>query len=138
MLSRMVKEHQERQSTLREEQERKRKAALASVRKCTHAMVDSLNSGVEKAYENQRKLDREAKALQANSARYVKQTTQWLGLVEGFHKSLKSLGDLEQWARTIETDMRMVVDTLDYAYRGSGEVHAFHDHSDAPPPTDQR
>lgn len=140
MLSRVVKEHQDRQSTLREEQDRKRKAALASVQKCTHAMVDSLNSGVEKAYENQRKLDKEAKGLQANSTRYVKQTTQWLGLVEGFHKSLKSLGDLEQWAKTIETDMRMVVDTLDYAYRGSGEVHAFHDHSDTPslPPSDQQ
>ena len=99
-----MKEHQERQSTLREEQERKRRAALAAVHKCTHSMVDSLNSGVEKAYENQRKLDREAKALQANSARYVKQTTQWLSLVEGFNKSLKSLGDLEQWAKTIETD----------------------------------
>ncbi|CAI8057938.1 Biogenesis of lysosome-related organelles complex 1 subunit 1 [Geodia barretti] len=133
MLSRMVKEHQERQSTLREEQERKRKAALAAVQKCTHAMVDSLNSGVEKAYENQRKLDREAKALQANSARYVKQTGQWLALVEGFNKSLKGLGDLEQWAKTIETDMRMVVDTLDFAYKGSGEVHVFQEHSDTPP-----
>ena len=130
----MVREHQERQSTLREEQERRRKAALAAVHKCTHAMVDSLNSGVERAYENQRKLDREAKALQSSSARYVKQTTQWLSLVEGFNKSLKGLGDLEQWAKTIETDMRMVVDTLDYAYKGSGEVHAFQEHSDSPPP----
>lgn len=125
----MVREHQERQSTLREEQERKRKAALASVQKCTHAMVNSLNSGVEEAYENQRKLDKEAKALQANSARYVKQTTQWLAMVEGFNKSLKSLGDLEQWAKTIERDMKMVVDTLDYAYKGDGAVHAFHEHS---------
>ena len=138
MLSRMVKEHQERQSTLREEQERKRKAALASVQKCTHAMVDSLNGGVEKAYENQRRLDREAKALQANSARYVKQTAQWLALVDGFNKSLKSLGDLEQWAKTIEQDMRMVVDTLDFAYKGSGEVHAFQEHADTPPPSDHR
>lgn len=138
MLSRMVKEHQERQSTLREEQERKRKAALAAVQKCTHAMVDSLNSGVEKAYENQRKLDKEAKALQASSARYVKQTTQWLSLVEGFNKSLKSLGDLEQWAKTIETDMRMVVDTLDFAYKGSGEVHVFQERSDTPPAADLR
>ena len=135
MLSRMVREHQERQSTLREEQERRRKAALAAVHRCTHAMVDSLNNGVEKAYENQRKLDREAKALQVNSARYVKQTTQWLALVEGFNKSLKSLGDLEQWAKTIESDMRMVVDTLDYAYKGSGEVHAFQERSDTPPPS---
>lgn len=132
MLSRMVKEHQERQAIFREQQEKRRKAALASVQKCTSAMVDSLNAGVEKAYENQRKLDREAKALQSHSAKYVKQTTQWLGLVEGFHKNLKSLGDLEQWAKTIEADMMTVVATLEYAYRGSGEVHVLHEKQ---PPT---
>ena len=86
-----------------------------------------MNSGVEKAYENQKKLDHEAKALQAHSARYVKQTTQWLNLVEGFHKNMKSLGDLEQWAKTIEADMQTVVATLEYAYRGSGEVHVLHE-----------
>ena len=123
MLSRVVKEHQEKQAHFREQQEKKRKAALAAIPKCTNAMVDSLNSGVERAYENQRKLDRETKALQTHSARYVKQTTQWLNLVEGFHKNLKSLGDLEQWAKTIEVDMQTVVTALEYAYRGSGDVH---------------
>lgn len=127
MLSRMVKEHQDKQAAFREEQEKKRKAAVAAVQKCTGAMVDSLNASVERAYENQRKLDKEAKALQSHSAKYVKQTAQWLSLVEGFHKNLKSLGDLEQWAKTIESDMQTVVGTLDYAYRGSGEVHVLHE-----------
>lgn len=138
MLSRVVKQHQEHQAAFREQQEKRRKAALASVAKCTGAMVDSLNSGVEKAYENQRKLDREAKALQAHSAKYVKQTNQWLNLMEGFHKNLKSLGDLEQWASTIEADMHTVVATLEYAYRGSGEVHVLHEPQTTPPATPQR
>ena len=131
----MVKEHQEKQAAFRDKQDKRRKAALASVHKCTNAMVDSLNSGVEKAYENQRKLDKEAKTLQSHSTRYVKQTTQWLNLVEGFHKNLKSLGDLEQWARTIEADMNTVVETLEFAYRGSGEVQVFHEaeQSQVPP-----
>ncbi len=137
MLSRVVKEHQERQAAFRDQQERRRKAALVAVHRCTGAMVDSLNSGVEKAYENQRKLDREAKALQAHSARYVKQTSQWLSLMEGFHKNLKSLGDLEQWAATIEADMRTVVATLEYAYRGSGEVHVLHEPHTGASPTAQ-
>ena len=131
MLSRVVKEHQEKQALFREQQEKRRRAALAAVQKCSDAMVDSLNSSVEKAYENQRKLDREAKALQSHSARYIKQTTQWLNLVEGFHKNLKGLGDLEQWARTIENDMQIIVANLEYAYRGSGEVHVIHE--DKPP-----
>ena len=122
MLSRVVREHQDRQALFREQQEKKRKAALASVQKCTSAMVDTLNAGVEKAYQNQKKLDNEARILQTQSVRYVKQTTDWLNLVEGFHKNLKSLGDVEQWARTIESDMKVITETLEYAYKGSGEV----------------
>lgn len=127
MLSRMVKEHQEKQALFRGQQDKRRKAALSSVQKCSNAMVDSLNSSVEKAYENQRKLDNEAKALQSHSSRYIKQTTQWLNLVEGFHKNLKGLGDLEQWAKTIESDMQVIVSNLEYAYRGAGEVHVIHE-----------
>ena len=127
MLSRVVKEHHERQGSFREQQEKRKRAALSSVHQCTSAMVDSLNGGVEKAYENQRKLDKETKALQQHSAKYVKQTTQWLNLIEGFHKNLKSLGDLEQWSRTIETDMRTIVATLEYAYQGTDEVHVVSD-----------
>lgn len=127
MLSRMVKEHQERQALFREQQEKKRRTALDAVQLCSDVMVDSLNSSVEKAYENQRKLDREAKALQSHSSRFIKQTSQWLNLVEGFHKNLKSLGDLEQWAKTIESDMQTIVTNLEYAYRGSGEVHVVHE-----------
>lgn len=123
----MVKEHQERQALFREQQEKKRRTALDAVQLCSDVMVDSLNSSVEKAYENQRKLDREAKALQSHSSRFIKQTSQWLNLVEGFHKNLKSLGDLEQWAKTIETDMQTIVTNLEYAYRGSGEVHVVHE-----------
>ena len=127
MLSRMVKEHQEKQAAFREQQEKRRKVALDAVQKCSDAMVDSLNCSVEKAYENQRKLDREAKALQSHSSRFIKQTTQWLNLVEGFHKNLKSVGDLEQWAKTIENDMQTIVSNLEYAYRGSGDVHVLHE-----------
>lgn len=132
MLSRVVKEHQERQALFRERQEKKRRVALDSVQKCSDAMVDSLNSSVEKAYENQRKLDREAKALQSHSARFIKQTTQWLNLVEGFHKNLKSVGDLEQWARTIENDMQIIVTNLEYAYRGTSDVHVLHEDQQPP------
>ena len=132
MLSRVVKEHQERQALFRERQEKKRRVALDAVQKCSDAMVDSLNSSVEKAYENQRKLDREAKALQSHSARFIKQTTQWLNLVEGFHKNLKSVGDLEQWAKTIENDMQIIVTNLEYAYRGSSDVHVLHEDQQPP------
>lgn len=118
MLSRLVKEHQSRQNKFKDEQERRKKEALESVKAFTSSLVDALNSEVEQAYENQKRLDQETKKLQSQATRYMKQTQQWVGLMEGFHKGLKDLGDLEQWARTIEADMNVVVSTLEYAYRG--------------------
>ena len=41
------------------------------------------------AYANQRKIDSEAKQLQANAATFSKQTAQWLKLTEEFSSALK-------------------------------------------------
>ncbi|RKO87724.1 GCN5-like 1, partial [Blyttiomyces helicus] len=67
---------------------------------------------VAQAFNNQRELETDAKALQLAAARYTKQTTQWLALVEDLNESLKELGDVRNWARTIETDMRIVCLTI--------------------------
>ena len=99
MLSRLVKEHQDKQSKYKEQQEKKRKEALAAVHKLTQFLVDGINLGVETAYKNQQKLDQELKKLLSCSAKYMKQTSQWPSLVEALHNTLKGLGDLEQWAK---------------------------------------
>ena len=118
MLSRLVKEHQERQAKFRDEQEKRKKAALESVKSFTSSLVDSLNEQVELSYENQKKLSQETKRLQSQASKYMKQTNNWVQLMDGFHKALKDLGDLEQWAKTIEADMKTVTATLEYAYNG--------------------
>ncbi len=41
------------------------------------------------AYDNEKKLDAEAKQLQANAAQFAKQSMQWLQLVENFNGALK-------------------------------------------------
>ena len=38
--------------------------------------------------------------------------------MEGFNTALKELGDVENWARTIEADMRIVSDALELSYKG--------------------
>lgn len=66
---------------------------------------------------NQKRLDTEAKRLQMNVSQFARQTTQWLKLVENFNQALKELGDVENWSRSIETDMRTIASALEYVYK---------------------
>ena len=122
MLSSLVKDHQARQVVRREQQEVKRKEALTAANNLTTALVDHLNVGVAQAYLNQKRLDSEAKQLHLNATNFSKQTTAWLQLIDSFNNSLKEVGDVESWAKTIETDMRAISSTLEYAYKVNSEA----------------
>ncbi|KYM82296.1 Biogenesis of lysosome-related organelles complex 1 subunit 1 [Atta colombica] len=119
MLSAIVKEHQSKQAVRKERQEQKRKEAVQAASNLTQALVDHLNVGVAQAYLNQKKLDAEAKQLQHSATNFAKQTQLWLNLVESFSSSLKEIGDAENWARSIEGDMRTIATALEYSYKAS-------------------
>lgn len=120
MLSRALKEHQAKQAQVKEHQESKKRDATVAVNEFSKLLVSALNSDVERAYNNQRALENEAKQLQVQVARFSKQTQQWVSMVENFNQALKELGDVENWARTIETDMTTIASALEYAYKGEG------------------
>jgi len=65
--------------------------------------------------------------LHNNATNFAKQTQQWLNLVENFNSALKEIGDAENWARSIESDMRTITSALEHAYKGSDNIlsHAF-------------
>lgn len=121
MLSSLVKEHQTKQASRKERQEQKRKEAITAANNLTQALVDHLNVGVAQAYLNQKRLDAEAKQLHHNATNFAKQTQQWLNLVENFNGALKEIGDAENWARSIEKDMRTITAALEYSYKVSQE-----------------
>ncbi|XP_065155344.1 biogenesis of lysosome-related organelles complex 1 subunit 1 [Atheta coriaria] len=121
MLTSMVKEHHQKQVVRKEIQETKRKEACTSASNLTQALVDHLNVGVAQAYLNQKRLDAEAKQLHTNAANFSKQTQQWLTLVESFSSALKELGDVENWAKTIEADVKTITMTLESVYKSSQE-----------------
>uniref|UniRef100_A0A4W6DXR3 Biogenesis of lysosome-related organelles complex 1 subunit 1 n=1 Tax=Lates calcarifer TaxID=8187 RepID=A0A4W6DXR3_LATCA len=98
--------------------ERRRREAIAAATCLTEALVDHLNVGVAQAYINQRKLDHEVKTLQVQASQFSKQTAQWISMVEGFNQALKEIGDVENWARSIEMDMRTIATALEYVHKG--------------------
>ncbi|GLH04220.1 Biogenesis of lysosome-related organelles complex 1 subunit 1 [Gryllus bimaculatus] len=77
---------------------------------------------VAQAYLNQKRLDAEAKQLHHSATNFAKQTQQWVSLVESFNSALKEIGDAENWARSIEKDMRMITSALEYSYKVTQET----------------
>ncbi|PAA77528.1 hypothetical protein BOX15_Mlig034571g1 [Macrostomum lignano] len=124
MLSSLLKEHQRLQSQRRAAQDARRAEVATGVASLTTALVDGLNSGVAQAYANQRRLDCETKALQASVTTFARQTGQWIKLVEDLNSALKEMGDVENWARSMERDMRIVVGALESAYAEHGQAQA--------------
>ncbi|KAH8354917.1 hypothetical protein KR093_001137 [Drosophila rubida] len=124
MLTSMVKEHHSKQSKRKQEQEVRRKEAIESSNELTQSLVDHLNVGVAQAYLNQKRLDAEAKQLHMGATNFAKQTHQWLQLIDNFSSALKELGDVENWARSIEGDMQVIQQSLELAYKASRAAQA--------------
>ncbi|KAG0321067.1 biogenesis of lysosome- organelles complex 1 subunit 1 [Podila horticola] len=94
-------------------QERLRKEAIQSAGHFTDALAETLSNRVSQIFVNQKDLEQEAKNLSLQSARYAKQTTQWLALVSQFDSALKELGDVQNWVQVIEKDMEQVTRALE-------------------------
>ncbi|EDW32059.1 GL11449 [Drosophila persimilis] len=124
MLTSMVKEHHKEQVKRKQEQEVRRKEAIEASNELTQSLVDHLNVGVAQAYLNQKRLDAEAKQLHVGATNFAKQTHQWLQLIDNFSGALKELGDVENWARSIESDMLVIQQTLEVAYKASRAAQA--------------
>ena len=106
----LVKESKARRASLLAENERRRKAAADAAGAASTAAMDSVNVGVSTVWHNQQQLELEARTLQEQAKRFAKQSGQWLATHQAFHSSLKALGDVENWARSLES----------YAARRSG------------------
>lgn len=90
MLSHMVKEHQAKQaaSHVREICEVNRKEALAATETFANMTTNSVSEEVGQVYAAQKKLEKEVKGLQTNTAHFGKQTMQWLEMIREFNGSL--------------------------------------------------
>nr|XP_002122157.1 biogenesis of lysosome-related organelles complex 1 subunit 1-like [Ciona intestinalis] len=114
MLSSMLKDHRVKQRHLKDAQEKRRQEAVSSLYKFNEGIMASINSRVSAAYVNQCQLDNEMKQLEVQTSRFNKLTTQWASELNSFHNALKEIGDVENWALSIESDLRLVTESLEY------------------------
>ena len=62
--------------------------------------------------------------MHTNATDFAKQTQNWLNLVKTFNTTLKDLGDVKNWAKAIEDDMKTVSSTLEYTYKVNREANS--------------
>jgi hypothetical protein len=95
--------------------ERARRAAAAALATVTEELAGAVNDGVAEVFNSQRLIEAEARELQAQAVAFQKQTGKWVALVTEFDKSLREVGDFENWVRCMEWDMQAVAQALEEA-----------------------
>eukprot|EP01097_Dermamoeba_algensis_P002509 TRINITY_DN1997_c0_g1_i1.p1 TRINITY_DN1997_c0_g1~~TRINITY_DN1997_c0_g1_i1.p1 ORF type:complete len:128 (+),score=22.38 TRINITY_DN1997_c0_g1_i1:52-435(+) len=116
-LSRLYRDHQAAQEKKLEQAEQLRTKVSQAVDDVSHGLLDSVNIGVANVFANERRLDQEAKALQSSTQKLSKQTANWVSLIASFNDALKELGDIENWAHTIENDMLTISTSLEFIHK---------------------
>jgi len=88
-----------------DENEKLQNTLAKSVDVVTDLMMDSINSDVAVVFQNQKLIEIEAKQLEAEANKLSKNAKKWVELLGTLQSSLKELGDVENWAQTIEADI---------------------------------
>lgn len=108
MYNALLKDHRAKTAATRKQVDALKAASLQSCELVTAHLFAEVQAGVGAIYRNQRVLQTEAATLQAHTARFVRSSDKWLSLSSSLNTSLKELGDVHNWALTIQKDVRWI------------------------------
>lgn len=112
-LSALLKDYQQEQQRLRDQNEQLRKRATETLNKTTKELTIDVNALVVQVFRQQQQLEQQAKHLHQQAQKFSKHTAQWLQLFTQLNQSIKELGDVENWAQHISADVSQVVKNVD-------------------------
>jgi len=116
-LIQIMNDYSHSNAQLRDQLEKVKKDALATATRVSDLLVDSVNSGVQESFINEKRIELETRVLSATVQRYIKQTNQWLAVVHGLDSALKEIGDFENWMKIMEFDCESISLALQYIYK---------------------
>mmetsp|Transcript_68628 Transcript_68628/g.143201 ORF Transcript_68628/g.143201 Transcript_68628/m.143201 type:complete len:159 (-) Transcript_68628:55-531(-) len=124
MLSSLVKDYQSKQAKLKEINDQNRREALGATETVANMMSDTVTCNVDEVFAAQKKLEKEVKGLQTNTSHFAKQTRQWVEMIDEFNTNLKEVGDFQNWAKTVEWEMKHIASCLEYVAKSDSRDQA--------------
>ena len=79
----------------------------------TNSLTDSVNHGVVEVFENQKRVEEAARALNETSSKFRERSQAWATSLEEFDKELRTIGDFENWVKSMEHDLSTLASALE-------------------------
>ncbi|KAI8920034.1 GCN5-like 1 [Powellomyces hirtus] len=113
MLSKVLRDHQQKQAADRLNADRLHREAIAGVTALTDVAACSTHTRVAAAFTQQREIEHLTQRLAAAAAQHARQSRAWIALVHGVDAALRNVGDVASWAGAVQRDVRDVCVVLD-------------------------
>lgn len=124
MFNSLLSVHRSASAHRKEELSRLRAEALQACEVVQANLLSSVHMGVGALYRNQRLLAIEAETLAAHTQRFSAMSERLMKMSYQFNTAMRELGDVNNWALTIEKDMRWIEEKLVAAEKERDEVEA--------------
>ncbi|CAO3694082.1 unnamed protein product [Umbelopsis ramanniana] len=118
-LSQLLKSHQKKQADIKRQNGQLCKDATTAASELNDTLTNTINERISEVFVKQKEIEQESRKLSNQTSRYAKQTKQWIQTIDSFNSALKELGDVQNWAEVMESDMRAVMATLELVHKGS-------------------
>mmetsp|Transcript_70498 Transcript_70498/g.82128 ORF Transcript_70498/g.82128 Transcript_70498/m.82128 type:complete len:128 (+) Transcript_70498:35-418(+) len=110
MFENILKDYEKQKKVIETNNEATKKKLKQLNEPLTRELLIHLNSQVFILHSNEQIIERETKNLRNECLRFYKEAKNWTTLYSELNESLKQIGDVVNWAKLMEDDLRTLVD----------------------------